>query len=431
MAKAPAPPLLFQIEIPRESRERFWARPDDGKLEFWAFSERPRCFVNERVVFTFDRRPVAEARVYKIEEPGASKCDASGKYERYHKVFWDPRGFVRYQQGKTASQWVGPVFHGTSRDFKEFDPQLGSITPRAGMVFFAENPEYADWFTSRGGGSYPKGANIWPAYIRLNKPFDATPYEHRPLYGDEFAEAVGTTEGRMRENSGPYSPSTAQFDSLPFWRWVVLFPEETRRALEAQGYDGIVQEESTSVDGGLVSKAYVVFNKGQIRSAFEKRGAARGPCGTSAAAPTGAPSASAGSCRRSRSTGSSSASRACSSSRPPSRPRTTAGTSPSMSTSPWTYGRPRCRRATGWSRTSTPRWMSSTPGSGARRCRPPALSLRARSWSRRPGASRRRGARDQAHQLEKMNRETSSFLPNEEAAKRRKRPSSARPPPTG
>src|SRR5208337_4780118 len=114
----------------------------------------PKCFRNEKIVFTFDRRPVAEATVLKIEEPGRSKCDATGRYERFHKVFWNPKEFVRYNTKTGASQWIGPVFHGTREVFKKFKPQEEA----AGMTYFTDDPEYADYFSSPEEGIYYEGS---------------------------------------------------------------------------------------------------------------------------------------------------------------------------------------------------------------------------------------------------------------------------------
>jgi 2'-5' RNA ligase len=91
------PPVIFQIEVPKESRDHFSQESVKGMLEFWAFKDRPRCFVNERIVFTFDGRPFAEARVLRIEEPGNSACAQTKKYRDYYKVLWSPNTVVKYQ----------------------------------------------------------------------------------------------------------------------------------------------------------------------------------------------------------------------------------------------------------------------------------------------------------------------------------------------
>lgn len=95
--KAPFVPTVLHIEVPRASRGHFWDEPPAGNLEFWAFKDRPKAFVNEKIVFTFNRKPVAEATVLKIEAPGHTKCEQTGKYEKHHKIFWDPQGFKKLE----------------------------------------------------------------------------------------------------------------------------------------------------------------------------------------------------------------------------------------------------------------------------------------------------------------------------------------------
>jgi hypothetical protein len=70
----------------------------DHNLEFWAFRDRPRCFYNQKIVFTFDRKPIAEATVLKIEEPGQSVCSETQEYLNYYKVLWRPDTFRKYTQ---------------------------------------------------------------------------------------------------------------------------------------------------------------------------------------------------------------------------------------------------------------------------------------------------------------------------------------------
>ena len=89
-------PVYFYIEVPADSRNHFWDRAE-GNLEFWAFKDRPRAFYGQKIIFTFDHQPVAEAKVLKMEEPGRSKCDSTGKYEKSWKVFWDSKEFKKYK----------------------------------------------------------------------------------------------------------------------------------------------------------------------------------------------------------------------------------------------------------------------------------------------------------------------------------------------
>src|SRR5271154_6922 len=105
-------PVIFMIEVPREQRKTFFQRPKN-KLEFWAFKNRPRAFYNERVVFTFDRKPVAETIVFKVEGPGKGE----GEYKHWHKVYWHPTHFKKYTGKTAAGKWIGPVYHGTNKAF--------------------------------------------------------------------------------------------------------------------------------------------------------------------------------------------------------------------------------------------------------------------------------------------------------------------------
>ena len=83
----------FKIEVPKASREHFWEEPPEGNLEFWAFRHSIICLPGEKLVFTFDGFPVAEAIVLKTEGPGTTECQQTGKYKNHHKVFWDPKQF--------------------------------------------------------------------------------------------------------------------------------------------------------------------------------------------------------------------------------------------------------------------------------------------------------------------------------------------------
>ena len=99
----PVAPVYFYIEVPKASREHFWDEPPEGNLEFWAFKDRPRAFYNQKIIFKFDGQPVAEAKVLKIEDPGQSKCDSTGKYEKHWKVFWSPKEFKKYKTADTKN----------------------------------------------------------------------------------------------------------------------------------------------------------------------------------------------------------------------------------------------------------------------------------------------------------------------------------------
>jgi GNAT superfamily N-acetyltransferase/RNA:NAD 2'-phosphotransferase (TPT1/KptA family) len=94
-------PYAFYIEVPKSARDHFWEEPEPHNFEFWAFRSRPTCLKGERIIFTMDKKPVAETVCHHVEKPGESKCELTGKFEKHWKAYWDPKDFKKY---KTAAQ---------------------------------------------------------------------------------------------------------------------------------------------------------------------------------------------------------------------------------------------------------------------------------------------------------------------------------------
>jgi L-amino acid N-acyltransferase YncA len=99
-------PYAFYIEVPKSARDHFWSPVPEGQWEFWAFRTRPRVLKGEKIIFTFDKKPVAETVCDHVEKPGESKCELTGKYERHWKIVWLPSDFKKYKE-KTASPDFG------------------------------------------------------------------------------------------------------------------------------------------------------------------------------------------------------------------------------------------------------------------------------------------------------------------------------------
>lgn len=139
-------PVVFKIEVPGDRRENFWNRPD-GKMEFWAFKDRPRAFLEERIIFTFDGKPVAEAKVLKIEEPGTTACGATGQYRDHHKVFWNSTHFKKY-----ASNGNVTLYHGTTWEKADSIQQQGlkasanEVTDGKKYVWCSTDEQEATWY---------------------------------------------------------------------------------------------------------------------------------------------------------------------------------------------------------------------------------------------------------------------------------------------
>ena len=85
----------MNINVPAFARNHFWEEPPEGHIEFWSFRFKPPCDVGDELLFRFDKRIVARAKVLRIEKPGITKCARTGGFEHGWKVFWTPESFVK------------------------------------------------------------------------------------------------------------------------------------------------------------------------------------------------------------------------------------------------------------------------------------------------------------------------------------------------
>lgn len=91
----------MNINVSEWARDHFWEEPPAGHMEFWAFRFKPPCKVGDELIFRFDKKPVARARVHTIEAPGESSCEGTGKFKHRWKVFWTQESFVNLR-GKAS-----------------------------------------------------------------------------------------------------------------------------------------------------------------------------------------------------------------------------------------------------------------------------------------------------------------------------------------
>ncbi len=83
----------MNINVPEWARDHFWEEPPADSEEFWGFRFQPPCKTGDTLYFRFDGKLVATAVVDRIEPPGRSKCDSTGRFENLHKVFWTQESF--------------------------------------------------------------------------------------------------------------------------------------------------------------------------------------------------------------------------------------------------------------------------------------------------------------------------------------------------
>lgn len=96
----------MNINVPEWARGEFWDEPPEGAWEFWSFRFPPPCKVGDPLLFRFDGKVVARAKVAAIEPPGQSRCEHSGRFASGWKVFWDPADFedLLHTAGGTPGQ---------------------------------------------------------------------------------------------------------------------------------------------------------------------------------------------------------------------------------------------------------------------------------------------------------------------------------------
>lgn len=92
----------MNINVPQWARDHFWEEPPPGAQEFWGFRFPPPCKVGDPLLFRFDGEVVARAIVDRIEKPGESRCDGTGRFGGTFNVFWTPESFEDVR-GYTAS----------------------------------------------------------------------------------------------------------------------------------------------------------------------------------------------------------------------------------------------------------------------------------------------------------------------------------------
>jgi hypothetical protein len=84
----------MNVNVPAWAQDHFWEEPPPGSWEFWSFGRfKPPCKVGDPLTFRFDGITVASAVVARIEPPGQSKCEGSGRFGNGWKVYWTPDSF--------------------------------------------------------------------------------------------------------------------------------------------------------------------------------------------------------------------------------------------------------------------------------------------------------------------------------------------------
>lgn len=190
-----------------------------------------------------------------------------------------PKSVVRNESGD-----IQRVYHGTQEAFMQHDVSKARPSGKYGKgIYFTEDPAFASGAAQQArtleeqaaGGA--TGANVRPAYLDLQRPFEATPatqWSREDLDtllrkgGDEAAADALTATGSLRDTF----PGQEAFDALQgAIKKAHNVPaselgDATQRVLKEAGYDGIAYMESPH--RGVTAKAYVAFSPEQVHSAF-------------------------------------------------------------------------------------------------------------------------------------------------------------------
>lgn len=100
---------IMNINIPESAIAHFWEEPPAGSWEFWSFRFPPPCKVGDPLLFRFHGTAIARAIVAKIEKPGESQCDGTGRFRSGWKVFWTPESFVDLRQEPSGADRLTDV----------------------------------------------------------------------------------------------------------------------------------------------------------------------------------------------------------------------------------------------------------------------------------------------------------------------------------
>jgi hypothetical protein len=88
----------LKINVPDAAMNHFWEEPPEGNWEFWAFTWPVRAKVGDYIYFYNNKKLIVMAVIAKVEKPGESECEKTGKYRNKWKVYWNSDSFVDYRK---------------------------------------------------------------------------------------------------------------------------------------------------------------------------------------------------------------------------------------------------------------------------------------------------------------------------------------------
>src|SRR5271163_3995562 len=191
----------FVIEVPQARRKKFFIRPK-SPLEYWAFKNRPRAFINEQIIFTFGGKPVAEAMVVKIEPPGHGE----GEHKEWHKVYWKPSRFKKFRvasEGKIAA-----YYHGTNEDFRVFKSEFG-------VYYFTDDPKYAQHWADHRVTQHGGNDVVHEVELDIKHPLDVRKLKQKKLTDAQYADLLKAPKETFSDKLGESGARIVPYVSAP------------------------------------------------------------------------------------------------------------------------------------------------------------------------------------------------------------------------
>lgn len=93
----------MKINVPDKAIDHFWVEPPEGNWEFWAFRWPVRAKVGDPIFFYYQKKLIARAVIAKIEKPGESEDERTGKYKNMWKVYWTNDSFIDLLHDKSIN----------------------------------------------------------------------------------------------------------------------------------------------------------------------------------------------------------------------------------------------------------------------------------------------------------------------------------------
>jgi len=238
---------LEEIAAARDDGFREWSDGVEGLLAKERRKEDERRAKQARIR-TKDTLNAAKAARKQMRTTGEQASVLSVNTPAFKN--WFKRSKVVDSQGNPLV-----VYHGSRSDIENFDPTVvGGNQGEFGQtgMYFTEDPDYAQTYAMFAGvtesnrGRAAAGQTIYPVYLSIQNPL--------VIKNPTFWEGV---KERIRDRNK--SPAQRQLDAKSK---TALITKARRDELEAQGYDGIINERANEIIAFRPTQIKSVFNQG-------------------------------------------------------------------------------------------------------------------------------------------------------------------------